>query len=214
MIDFATARSRMVDSQVRTSDVTDLRLLWAMQTIERERYVPEKSKELAYADFAMPIGGGRCLLEARVFAKVLQVANIRETDRVLDVGCGLGYSAAVLAQLGSEVVALDTEEFAAAARNALASDSKVRVVSGALAQGYPNAAPYDVIVLEGATEVEPEGLLAQLADGGRLVCILGGGPNGKAMLYTRSGDDVGGRPVFDAAAPVLPGFAKTPAFAF
>jgi protein-L-isoaspartate(D-aspartate) O-methyltransferase len=215
MTDFAAARTYMVDGQVRTQDVTDLRILWAVQTVPRERYVPEKSRDLAYLDFDMPIARGRSMLKPRVLAKLLQVAGVRSTDRILDVGCGLGYSAALLARLGAQVIALeDSEELAGAARTALAGEGKVEVVGGRLAAGYLHAAPYDVIVLEGATEVEPEALLAQLADGGRLVCVFGAGPAAKAMLYTRSGDGVGGRPIFDAAAAVLPGFAKPAAFAF
>jgi len=215
MIDFVAARTNMVDGQVRTSDVTDLRIIWAMQTVERERFVPAKLRDLAYVDFDMPIAPGRFLLKPRVFAKLVQAAAIRSTDRVLDVGCGLGYSAAVLANVAAQVVALEEDgELAAAAREALAGQRKVEVVTGRFVDGYPDAAPYDAIVLEGATEVEPDALLRQLSDGGRLVCILGAGPAAKAMLYTRSGDDAGGRPIFDAAAGVLPGFSKPPAFAF
>lgn len=215
MTDFAAARSHMLDGQVRTSDVTDLRILWAIQTVERERFVPAKSRDLAYVDFDMPIAPGRCLLKPRVLAKLLQVANIRPTDRVLDVGCGLGYSSALLARLAAQVIALEeNRDLSAAAREALHDENNVEVVTGPLADGYGSSAPYDVIVMQGATEVEPDALLRQLSDGGRLVCILGGGPAAKAMLYTRSGDDAGGRPVFDAAAGVLPGFAKPPAFAF
>lgn len=215
MTDFAAARSRMVDSQIRPADVTDLRLLWAFQTIERERFVPQKARDLAYADYDMPVSRGRHLLEPRVLAKMLQQADVKATDRVLDVGCGLGYSAAVIAELASHVVALEQDgDLAAAARKALSGNAKTKVVTGSLADGCSADAPYDVIVLEGATEVEPKALLDQLNDGGRLVCILGSGPAGKVVLYTRSGEDVGGRTVFDAAAGVLPGFAKAPAFAF
>jgi protein-L-isoaspartate(D-aspartate) O-methyltransferase len=215
MTDFATARDRMVDSQVRTSDVTDLRLLWALQTIARERFVPEKARDLAYADYDMPIARGRCLLKPRVFAKLVQEADIKPTDRVLDVGCGLGYSAAVLAELGAQVTAIEQDAaLAAAATKALSGKAKVTVVTGRLADGYSANAPYDVIVVEGATDVRPDTLLGQIADGGRLVCILGGGPAGKAMLYKRSGADVGERPIFDAGVAVLPGFEKPPAFAF
>ena len=215
MTDFATARDRMVDSQVRPSDVTDLRLLWALQTVQREHFVPEKAKDLAYADYDMPIARGRCLLKPRVFAKLVQQADVKETDRVLDVGCGLGYSAAVLAELAAEVTALeDDAQLAAGAAKALSGNGKVRVVSGALPDGCAAHAPYDVIVVEGGTEVEPAKLLRQLNDGGRLVCLLGQGPYGKATLYKRTGQDVGDRPLFDAASGVLPGFAKPAAFAF
>lgn len=214
MIDFAAARTHMVDGQVRISDVTDLRILWAFQTIERERFVPPDKRELAYVDFDMPVAPGRWLMKPRVLAKLLQVADIRSTDRVLDVGCGLGYSAAILGRIAAEVVALEESDLAAQARHALAGEKNVDVVTGRLADGYPAAAPYEVIVMEGASEVQPESLLAQLSDRGRLVCILGGDASAKAMLYTRSGDDVGSRPVFDAVAGVLPGFAKPPAFAF
>jgi protein-L-isoaspartate(D-aspartate) O-methyltransferase len=121
----------------------------------------------------------------------------------------------VLGRIAAEVTALEENaDLAAQARRALAGAANVEVVTGRLADGYTAAAPYNVIVMEGATEVEPSSLLSQLSDGGRLVCILGGDPSAKAMLYTRSGEDIGGRPVFDAAAGVLPGFAKPPAFAF
>jgi protein-L-isoaspartate(D-aspartate) O-methyltransferase len=163
----------------------------------------------------MPIARGRCLLKPRVFAKLVQQADIKPSDRLLDVGCGLGYSAAVLAELAGEVTALEQEpELAAAATKALAANGKIRVVAGPLAEGYSAGAPYDVIVVEGATELQPDALLSQLSDGGRLVSILGGGPAGKAMLYKRSGEDLGERPLFDAGVSVLPGFAKPPAFAF
>jgi protein-L-isoaspartate(D-aspartate) O-methyltransferase len=215
MTDFATARDRMVDSQVRPSDVTDLRLLWALQTVARERFVPEKARDLAYADYDVPIARDRWLLQPRVFAKLLQQADVKDTDRVLDVGCGLGYSAAILGELAAPVTALEEDrELAAAATKTLEGHPKVRVVSGALAAGYAADAPYDVIVIEGATEVRPEALLSQLRDGGRLVCLLGRGPYGKATLYKRTGQDVGERPLFDAASNVLPGFAKPAAFAF
>jgi len=215
MTDFAAARRNMVDGQIRTADVTDLRLLWAFQEVPRERFVPAQSASLAYLDFDLPVAPGRCLIEPRLLAKMLQVAGIAATDRVLDVGCATGYGAAVLARVAAQVTALEENaELARTARAALEGTANVEVVSGPLAAGWPAAAPYDVIVMEGATEVAPEALLRQLSDNGRLLCVLGGDQAAKAMLYMRSGDDIGARPVFDAAAPVLPGFAKPPAFAF
>jgi protein-L-isoaspartate(D-aspartate) O-methyltransferase len=215
MTDYAAARRNMVDGQVRTADVTDLRILSAMQEVARERFVPPQAAALAYLDLDLAVGEGRRLLKPMVLAKLIQTANIAPTDKVLDAGCATGYSAALLARIGGEVVAQEQDEnLAQAARGALASLPNVRVVSGPLAAGWPQAAPYDVILLEGATETMPQALCRQLKDGGRLVCVLGSGPAAKAMLYCRSGDDVGGRPIFDAAAALLPGFAKPPAFAF
>jgi protein-L-isoaspartate(D-aspartate) O-methyltransferase len=134
---------------------------------------------------------------------------------VLCVGAATGYSAAVVSRIAAEVVALEEDEsLAASARTALAECPNVRAVSGPLTGGWAPAAPYDVILLEGMTEVAPSVLGRQLADGGRLVCVEGKPPATKAMLYCRSGDDVAGRPVFDAAAALLPGFVRPPAFVF
>lgn len=215
MTDFAAARRNMVDGTIRTADVTNLRLLWAFQETPRERFVPPKSAELAYVDFDLPVAAHRFLMKPRVLSKMLQVADIKASDRVLVVGCATGYGAAILARVAAQVVALEEDAaLARTAREALADRTNVEVVSGSLAAGWMASAPFDVIVLEGATEVVPDALLRQLSDGGRLLCILGGDPAAKAMLYLRSGGDVGGRAVFDAAAPVLPGFTRPLAFAF
>jgi protein-L-isoaspartate(D-aspartate) O-methyltransferase len=215
MTDFAAARRNMVDGQIRTADVTDLRILWAFQETPRERFVPADAASLAYVDFDLPVASHRFLMKPRVFSKLLQVAGIKGTDRVLDVGCATGYSAAILSRVAAQVVALEENaDLARMAREALADRPNVEVVNGALAAGCTASAPFDVIVLEGATEVVPEALLRQLSEGGRLLCILGGDAAAKAMLYLRSAGDVGGRAVFDAAGPVLPGFTRPPAFAF
>jgi protein-L-isoaspartate(D-aspartate) O-methyltransferase len=215
MTDFAAARRNMVDGTIRTADVTDFRLLWAFQEVPRERFVPAASAALAYVDFDLPVAPGRTLFKTRVLAKLLQAAGVAATDRVLVVGCATGYGAAILARIAAQVVALEENaELARSAREALADRSNVEVVSGPLKSGWTAAAPYDLIVVEGVTEVVPDALLGQLSDGGRLVCVQGGDQAAKAMLYLRTGGEVSGRAVFDAAAPVLPGFAKTPAFAF
>ena len=216
MTDFATARRHMVDGQVRTADVTDLRIISAMMDIPREQFVPPASAGLAYLDLDLPVGNGtRRLLKPMVFAKLIHAADIAATDHVLDVGCATGYGTAVLARLGGQVTALEQDAgLAQAARSALAAQSNVNVATGPLTAGWPQGGPYDVIVLEGATEIEPEGFLRQLKEGGRLVCVLGSAPGAKAMLYCRSGQEMGGRPIFDAAAALLPGFTKAPVFAF
>lgn len=216
MTDFAAARRNMVDGQVRTADVTDLRIQAAMLEVPREQFLPPASAPLAYLDLDLPAGpSGRRLLKPMVLAKLLQAAEIAPTDRVLDAGCATGYAAALLAQLAAEVVALEEDVgLMQSARNALASLTNVTVASGPIIAGWPQGAPYDVILLEGATEMLPPALGRQLNEGGRLVCVLGAGPAAKAMLYRRSGEDIGARAIFDASAPLLPGFAKPPAFAF
>jgi protein-L-isoaspartate(D-aspartate) O-methyltransferase len=217
MTDFAAARRNMVDGQVRTADVTDLRVQSAMLEIPREKFMPPALADLAYLDLDLPVGksGSRRLLKPMVLAKLIDAADIASTDRVLDVGCATGYGAAVLARLAREVFALEEDEdLARMARSELADRQNVRLVRGSLNAGWPKDAPYDVIVLEGATEIAPQAFLDQLRDGGRLVGILGSGPGAKAMFYCRSGDELGGRPIFDANAAVLPGFAKAPVFAF
>lgn len=215
MTDFAAARRHMVDGQVRTADVTDLRILSAMQEIPRERFVPPGSEGLAYLDLELPVGGGRRLLTPMVLAKLIHAADIAPAARVLDVGCATGYGAAVLARVAGEVVALEEEPgLAEAARTALSGQPNIRIATGPLNAGWPQGGPYDAILLEGATELAPHAFLPQLKDGGRIACVLGGGPGARAMVYCRTGDEMGGRAVFDCHAAVLPGFAKAPAFAF
>jgi protein-L-isoaspartate(D-aspartate) O-methyltransferase len=222
-MDLVEARNRMVDSQVRTSDVTDPRIIAAMLELKRELFVPQGRAALAYSDIEMPVRPGagdtpaRRLLTPRVLAKLIQAADVRADDRVLVVGCATGYGAAVVARLAAEVVALEEDKVLAAhAVKALpaAGVRNASIVVGPLAQGWPALSPCDVIIIEGATEVAPRAAFGQLADGGRLVVIEGRGPSGKAMVYRAAGGVVSGRSVFDAAAPVLPGFAAVPAFVF
>jgi len=217
MTDFAAARRNMVDGQVRTADVTDPRILSAMLEIPRENFVPPASTALAYLDLDLPVGenGTRRLLKPMVLAKLIHALELASSDRVLDVGCATGYGAAVLAHVAGQVTALEEDSgLAQAASRALAGLKNVSGVVGPLTKGWPKGASYDAIIFEGATELPPEAFLPQLRDGGRLACILGGGPGAKAMLYFRSGNDLGGRSIFDASAPVLPGFVITPVFAF
>jgi len=153
MIDFAAARRHMVDGQVRTADVTDLRILSAMLEIPRERFLPAESAGLAYLDLEFPVARNRRLLTPMVLARLIHVADIGSTDRVLDVGCATGYGAAVLSRVAGQVTALEEDAgLAGAARTALAGEPNVSLASGPLAAGWPQGGPYDVILLEGATE--------------------------------------------------------------
>jgi protein-L-isoaspartate(D-aspartate) O-methyltransferase len=220
MIDFAAARRIMVDSQVRTSDVTDARVVAAMLAVPRERFLPAEQADLAYVDCDIaattPEAGKpmRRLLKPMVLAKLIQAAEIRDGDHVLDVGCAAGYSSAVLAQLARSVVALEQDDALAERARANLQALGVSVVNGPLADGWLPQAPYDVILLNGASEIEPKTLLRQLKPGGRLVGVRGRGPAGKAMLYCSIGGESGGRPIFDASAALLPGFAEPAAFVF
>jgi protein-L-isoaspartate(D-aspartate) O-methyltransferase len=209
------ARRMMVDGQVRIADVTNLDLLDAMLEVPRELFVPAAGQ--AYVDSVISIGEGRSLLKPMVLAKLIQASQLGPGDHVLDVGCGTGYSSAVLARLAGSVVAL--EENAALARKAQAAlaaagASSVIVATGPLTAGWPAAAPYDVIMLDGATEIVPESLANQLKPDGRIAAVFGRGPAGKAMIYRLIEGRLVGRSAFDAAAPVLPGFVAPEVFVF
>ncbi len=220
MFDFAAARRMMVDGQVRTADVTDQRIIAAMLDLARERFVPEHNASMAYLDLDVAVTSttpARRLLKPMVLAKLIQAAEIAPQDRVLDVGCATGYSTALLARLAGSVVALEEDAtLARHARENLAAigAANAEVVSGALPDGWPAGAPYDVILINGAAEVVPERLLRQLAEGGRLVAVVGRAPASKAVRYLAGGGQASALPVFDAAGPALPGFAEPPAFVF
>jgi protein-L-isoaspartate(D-aspartate) O-methyltransferase len=223
MVDFATARETMVDRQIRTADVTERRILSAFGEVPRENFVPVGLRTLAYSDGALPLRieswgeRQRHLLEPAVLARLLQLAEIAETDIVLDVGCATGYSSAILARLGNSVVALESDvELAAQATETLIDlgIGNVAVVEGALEAGYPAEAPYDVIVLGGSVDFVPAALTDQLRDGGRLVAIVGRGQSAKATIFRRSGNDVAHWPAFNAPAAPLPGFVRAATFAF
>lgn len=217
MFDAAYARRLMVEGQVRTADVTDPDLLDAMLTVPREKFLPAALAPLAYLDNDIQIGKGRALLKPMVLAKLIQAARVGNEDRVLDVGCGTGYSSAVLARLAGSVIALEEDlDLARQAREALAGvgATGVQVVIGPLTAGWPANAPYDVILLNGATEIVPEALGAQLKPAGRLVGIHGGSAAAKGTIYHMVEGRLVGRPIFDGAAPLLPGFAAPLSFVF
>lgn len=220
MIDFAQARRMMVDSQLRTFDVNDIPLLNAMQTVPRERFVLPGRENLAYIDQDLLVceePERRFMLSPMILGRLIQALEIEPGMKVLDVASGFGYSAAVLAELGARVTALESvESLAMAARERLASTGaiSVEVVSGPLDRGWKANTPYDAILVNGAVEVRPDGLLGQLAEGGRLACVQGRGRSAKATLYVKAGAACGQRSVFDAAAPLLPQFQAEQGFVF
>lgn len=220
MSGFSTARQKMVDGQVRTNDVTDRRILDAMLTVPREAFVPASRQALAYLDLDLDVSEGgakRFLIKPQLIGKLLQAAEISEGDNVLVVGCATGYLAALTAKLARQVTATESDSALAAKANdtfAAIGLSNVTCKVAACAEGDPAGAPYDVIILNGATEVTPDGLFGQLKEGGRLVGVSAESRPSRAMIVTRSHGEFGYRPLFDAAAPVLPGLERAAAFVF
>jgi len=218
MSEFVNARRTMVDSQLRTADVVDMRVLDAFLDVPREAFLPESIRPLAYLDADLVVKAGhppRRLLQPMVLARLLQAAEIGATDKVLDVGSARGYSAAILSRIGGDVVALEADpDLGEPALKALSGFGNVLPASGPLEAGWPAKAQYDVIFLEGAVEVVPPTLVEQLGEGGRLVAVVGYGRTGRATVFLKSEGDVAGRVVFDAVAPPLPGFSAAPTFAF
>jgi protein-L-isoaspartate(D-aspartate) O-methyltransferase len=221
MSGFSTARQKMVDGQVRPSDVTDFRIIDAMLAVPREAFVPEHQRALAYLDLDLDVSDGgsakRFLIKPVVIAKMLQAAAIKETDNVLVAGCATGYTAAIVAQLAGRVTATESDRaHAARARDVLAGLGLGNVTFQAadVAAGDPSNAPYDVIVLDGAAEIVPDRLYGQLKDGGRLVGVFAMTRPPRATIVTRSHGDFGNRALFDATVPVLPGLERRPEFVF
>lgn len=217
MADFETARRRMVDNQLRTSNVTDRRILTAMEEVPRERFVPEARQALAYGDVVHSLGGGRLLASPAPFAKLLQLAEIQHTDSVLDVGAGTGYSTAVLGRLAAEVTGLESDPALVARARELLGNTFVgtgSVVQGPLDGSTLPACTYDVIVVEGAVDSEPSALFRLLKDGGRLVALLRRNGAGVAHVYVKSGNDVATRAEFNTALPPLTSAPREETFVF
>jgi protein-L-isoaspartate(D-aspartate) O-methyltransferase len=241
MMDFAAARRAMVDGQVRTNDVTDLAVIAAMLQIPREAFVPKRLAAFAYLDRDVPLNGGedalrngngsdrgeggtavigpatRWLIKPVVLARLVQATAPRPHDRALVVGAGTGYSAAILSRLAATITALEEDlQLARTAQSNLSAlgAKNVTVVTGALDEGWPALAPFDVILVDGGVEFVGQTLLDQLAADGRLGTVVGTGPVGKGMLFVSDKGVVSGRVLFDATVPVLRGFTKTPSFVF
>ncbi|WP_099867716.1 protein-L-isoaspartate O-methyltransferase family protein [Pararhizobium haloflavum] len=221
--DFKTARARMVDNQIRTMDVTSHPVLDAFGDVPREAFVPEHLRDLAYIDEDIQIAPAgesapaRYVMEPAPLAKLVQLADIRASDVVLEIGCGTGYGSAILSQLASSVVALESDAALAAKAGETLSElgcDNVVVVQGPLAEGYADEAPYDAIVFSGAVEYVPQVILDQLREGGRLVVVEGAGNASRAKLYLRDGETTSPRAIFNTAVRMLPGFELSKEFVF
>jgi protein-L-isoaspartate(D-aspartate) O-methyltransferase len=217
-MDYAAARYTMIQNQIRANRVIDPQIIAAMSELPRERFAPESARGIAYVDEDIRLDGGRYLIEPLTTALLLQAAEINADDVVLDVGCGTGYTSAISARMASAVVALESDPELAARAGATLTDLGIEtatVVVGRLREGWPAQAPYDVIVFSGAVSAVPPAIMEQLAEGGRMVVVIAGEKGiGCGTLFLRQGGTVSGRPMFDAAIPLLPEFAPEPTFRF
>ncbi len=215
MTDFQTRRVVMVDTQVRPSDVTKFPIIAAMLAVPREVYVPADLREAAYVGGNVDISEGRVVLEARTLAKLLDALDIQPDEMVLDVGCGLGYSTAVIARLADAVIAVEENAaHAAEAQRTLNQEGvdNAAVIAGPLAAGSAKHAPYDAMIVQGGVEVIASALLDQLKDGGRIGALFMEGALGVARIGYKTDGQITWRSVFNASAPVLPGFRAERAF--
>jgi len=217
MTDFSARRTMMVDTQVRPSDVTKFPIIDAMLSVPREAFVPRALREAAYMGENIDLGGGRVILEPRTLAKMLDALDIRDDELVLDLGSGLGYSAAVAARMAQAVIAVeDQADLAKEAQSTLSAQNcdNVIVHEGPLAQGAAEHGPYDVIMAQGAVEHMPEAIIDQLKEGGRMACLFAEGTLGVVRIGYKIDGDMNWRFAFNAGAPVLAGFERHAAFVF
>ena len=215
MSNYSARRTMMVDTQVRPSDVTKFPIIEAMLAVPRESYVPDSKREEAYVSENVALAASRVVLEPRTFAKLLDALDIGPDEMVLDIGCGLGYSTAVIARLAEAVVAVEEDPAMAEEAQTTLSMNDVdnaAVIQGGLAAGMAKHGPYDVIILQGAAERVPATILDQLKDGGRIGCVFMEGALGVARIGYKIDGEVTWRFAFNASAPVLPGFEKADGF--
>ncbi|MEQ8389773.1 MAG: protein-L-isoaspartate O-methyltransferase [Thalassospira sp.] len=217
-MDYQIARHNMVENQVRTNKVTDPLVIAAMEEVPREQFLPEGKRGIAYVDEDIAVGGGRFAMEPMVIARLMQCAEIAETDVALVIGAGFGYGSALISRVAETVVSVESDkEMAAAAEKTFqnANYDNVIVVEGDLGAGYAKQAPYNVIVFDGAVAEVPAGILEQVAEGGRLLAVVReAGKVGIARLYERENGVIGHRDLFDANIPYLPGFEPADNFVF
>jgi protein-L-isoaspartate(D-aspartate) O-methyltransferase len=211
----ADRRTMMVDTQIRPSDVTKFPIIEAMLSVPREDFVPADKAETAYVGDNINLGGSRVVLEPRTLAKMLDALDVQSDELVLDLGCGLGYSSAVIARMAAAVVAVEEDEaLATEAQAALSNAGADNVIlhTGALVAGAAEHGPYDVIIAQGAVEHIPDGILAQLKEGGRIAAMFADGELGAVRIGYKIDGQMNWRLAFNAGAPVLPGFERHRAF--
>lgn len=215
MTDFASLRRMMVDTQVRPSDVTKFPIIDALLNVPREAFVPANRRETAYVGENIDLGAGRVVLEPRTLAKMLDALSLQSDEIVLDIGCGLGYSSAVMARMVEAVVAVEEDaQMAADAQSALSefgADNAV-VIEAPLAEGAAKHGPYDVIILQGSVEFLPDAIVSQLKEGGRIAALFSEGSLGVCRIGYKIDGEVNWRFAFNAGAPVLPGYERHNAF--
>lgn len=217
MTDFAAARTAMVDCQIRPSDVTRYPIIEAMLSIPREEFVPAAARNVAYVGEHVHFSKDRVVLDPRVMGKMLDAVAVNSGELVLDVGCGLGYSAAVIGWMAEAVIAVEEDEaLAADAARLLAENDVMNVIveQAPLVDGAPVHGPYDVIVIEGGIETLPEGIESQLKTGGRIAAIFVEGALGQCRIGRKTPNGISWRRAFDATAPVMPGFTTEKSFEF
>jgi protein-L-isoaspartate(D-aspartate) O-methyltransferase len=215
---YQLARTNMVESQVRTNKVTDPALIDALSSVPRELFVPAPMRGIAYVDEDLDLGGGRCLMEPMVLARLLQAAALQSSDRLLEIGCGTGYATAIAAHLAAHVLGIESVEAHVRQARELLGTLKLanaEILAGPLAAGAPVRGPFNAILLSGAVAAIPKPLTAQLADGGRLLAVIRRSAGlGQATLTLRTGDVFSSRILFDAATPMLPEFEPQESFVF
>lgn len=217
MDESSASRTAMVDNQVRPSDVTKFPVIKALLSVPKEAFVPATMKPVAYADIQIPFSQDRdrVILDARNFAKMLDATDIQPDELVLDIGCGLGYSAAVVSRLAQAVVAVEEIPELAEEAEALLVRQNVDnaiVIRAPLAEGSARHSPYDVIIIEGGIEFVPDAIIDQLKDGGRIFGLFGSERVCRGRLGKKVGDRIHWRNEFDAGVPVLPGFRRERSF--
>jgi len=217
MTDYKTARTAMVDSQIRPSDVTKYPIIEAFLSTPREVYVPNACRSIAYAGEHMDLGNRRSLLDPRVFAKMLDTLNVQPDELVLDIGCGLGYSTAILAKLAEAVVAVESDAGMVENATATLSEQSVDnafVTFGDLTEGNAKNGPYDVIILQGSVDEIPGSLINQLKDGGRICTIFNDHKLGECRIGYKAHQNLSWDTVFNATAPLIAGFEAKTEFKF